>query len=98
MWNRLKASGLTHPVIIRGNEAGDSLIVNALAGDDTVNAGGLKAGAISLTINGGAGADLLTGSQGNDVVSGGQGNDVVLLGTGDDVFVWNPGDGSDTVE
>jgi Ca2+-binding RTX toxin-like protein len=92
-------SGLAAIVSIQGSDASlDGLTVNALGGDDTVNASALQAGKISLTINGGAGADTLTGSQGNDLVIGGAGNDVAFMGTGDDTFVWNPGDGSDTVE
>ncbi len=89
--------GLT--VNIRGAEgANDGLTVNALAGDDRVDASGLAAGLINLTINGGAGNDVLTGSAGNDLINGGTGNDVAFMGAGDDTFVWNPGDGSDTVE
>ena len=84
---------------LAGTEGGiDSLTVNGLAGNDTINASGLKAGQVNLTINGGDGDDKITGSQGNDLVFGGRGNDVALLGAGDDTFVWNPGDGSDTVD
>jgi Ca2+-binding RTX toxin-like protein len=87
------------PVTIAGAESGkDSLVMNALAGNDIINASALNAGQINLTINGGAGNDTITGSRGNDLVIGGTGNDVALLGAGDDTFVWNPGDGSDTVE
>jgi Ca2+-binding RTX toxin-like protein len=86
-------------VKITGAEgANDQLTVNALAGDDTVDASGLAAGLINLTLNGGAGNDTLTGSQGDDLIIGGTGNDVALMGAGDDTFVWNPGDGSDVVE
>ena len=91
--------GLAAQVTISGSEgANDQLTVNGLAGDDTIDASGLKAGLINLTINGGGGNDTITGSKGNDLVNGGQGNDVASLGAGDDTFVWNPGDGSDTVE
>ena len=72
--------------------------VNGLAGNDTIDASGLKAGQVNLTINGGDGDDMITGSEGNDLVIGGRGNDVASMGAGDDTFVWNPGDGSDTVE
>jgi Ca2+-binding RTX toxin-like protein len=67
----------------------------------------LPAAVIGLTIDGGAGNDIITGSQGNDTLLGGDGNDIVvggrgadtaLLGNGNDTFIWNPGDGSDTVE
>jgi Ca2+-binding RTX toxin-like protein len=93
--------------IFNAEAANDRLIVNGGSGDDTINASGLTAGAIGLTIDGGAGndsiigsagADLVLGGDGNDVVTGGRGDDVALLGAGNDVFIWNPGDGSDTVE
>ena len=85
----------------------DSLVLNTLGGNDTVNAANLPAGVVQLTVDGGAGNDMITGSGGNDVLIGGDGNDVIdggrgndtaLMGAGDDTFVWNPGDGSDTVE
>jgi Ca2+-binding RTX toxin-like protein len=76
----------------------DGLTVNGQGGDDRIDASGLAAGLINLTINGGAGNDVLTGSAGNDLVNGGTGNDIAFLGAGDDTFVWNPGDASDTVE
>ncbi|HEY7427637.1 MAG TPA: calcium-binding protein [Gemmataceae bacterium] len=95
----LAVTGLAAKVTLTAPEANlDQLFINGLGGDDTVNASGLSAGVIGLTLNGGAGADLLIGSQGNDLVIGGTGNDVALMGAGNDTFVWNPGDGSDTVE
>ena len=76
----------------------DTLTVNALGGNDVVDASNLPANLIGLILNGGAGNDLILGSQGDDLVNGGPGNDMVLLGDGRDTFVWNPGDGSDTVD
>jgi Ca2+-binding RTX toxin-like protein len=91
--------GLAAQVSIAHAEgANDSLTINGLAGNDTIDASGLKAGLVNLTINGGDGNDSIKGSAGDDVVIGGRGNDVALLGAGNDTFVWNPGDGSDTVE
>ena len=87
--------------------ANDSLVVDALGGNDTINASALAAGEIKLTIDGGDGNDTITGSQGADLllggdgddnVIGGRGDDVALLGSGNDRFTWNPGDGSDIVE
>jgi Ca2+-binding RTX toxin-like protein len=92
-------SGLPAQVTIAHAEgANDRLTVNGGAGDDTINASGLAAGQIGLTLNGGAGTDLLIGSAGDDTVVGGTGNDTALMGSGNDTFVWNPGDGSDVVE
>ena len=100
--------GLTTRVNITNTEgANDSLVVNALGGDDGVTATTLPAGVIKLTLDGGADKDTLLGSQGADVFLGGagsdfifgdNGNDVALMGAGDDVFQWDPGDGNDTVE
>jgi Ca2+-binding RTX toxin-like protein len=90
--------GLAAQVLISGQEAGDSLVINGLGSADIIDASGLAAGQIGLTINGGDGADVILGSAGNDTVNGGRDNDVAFLGGGDDTFVWNPGDGSDTVE
>ncbi len=78
--------------------ANDRLILNALGGDDVVNATSLQADGIQLTMNGGLGEDLFLGSDGNDLIVGGDGNDTALMGAGDDTFVWNPGDDNDTLE
>jgi Ca2+-binding RTX toxin-like protein len=100
-------TGLPEVVTIANAEAAnDRLVIQALGGNDVIDASALAA-VIGLTIDGGAGNDTITGSQGadtliggdgNDKVTGGRGNDVALLGAGDDIFTWNPGDGSDTVE
>ena len=83
---------------LRPRGANDRLTVNALGGSDVVNASGLAAGVLALTLNGGLGADLLVGSQGDDLVNGGDGDDTALMGDGNDTFVWNPGDDNDTIE
>ena len=78
--------------------ANDRLILNALGGNDTVDATSLEADGIQLTMNGGLGNDVLIGSEGNDLINGGDGDDLALMGAGDDTFVWNPGDDNDTLE
>ena len=51
-------NGLAAQVTIAHAEgANDSLVINGLAGNDTIDASGLKAGLVSLTINGGDGND-----------------------------------------
>jgi len=100
--------GLPARVNINGSEgANDSLVINALGGNDGVTATTMPAGVIKLTIDGGNGDDTLLGSQGADVFLGGagddfifgdNGNDVAYMGAGDDVFQWDPGDGNDTIE
>jgi Ca2+-binding RTX toxin-like protein len=90
---------LPYLLMIRGTEAAfDTLTVNTLGGNDTVDASGVPVGSIGLTVTGGDGNDTLTGSGDNDRIVGGAGNDVVFLGDGDDVFQWDSGDGSDTVD
>ena len=92
-------NGLAAQTIVSGMDASlDTLTVNGLGGDDTINASGLHVGQIKLAINGGDGNDLIVGSGGDDQVIGGRGNDTALLGAGNDTYVWNPGDGSDIVE
>ena len=71
---------------VQGSEgANDQLVVNALGGNDIVNAASLPAGVVRLTVDGGAGNDTITGSDGNDVLIGGDGNDVIIGGRGNDV-------------
>jgi hypothetical protein len=95
----VNVTGLHPAVSVTHSEpANDSLTLNGLAGADTVDASGLAAEAIRLTLNGGDQADALTGSAGDDLVVPGRDNDLAQLGPGDDTLVWNPGDQSDTVE
>jgi Ca2+-binding RTX toxin-like protein len=84
--------------IVFQEQANDRLTLNALGGDDSVDATSLEADGIQLTMNGGLGTDLFLGSEGNDLINGGDGNDTALMGAGDDTFVWNPGDDNDTLE
>jgi Ca2+-binding RTX toxin-like protein len=79
-------------------QANDRLTLNALGGDDQVDATSLEADGIQLAMNGGLGDDVLLGSEGDDLTNGGDGDDVALMGAGDDTFVWNPGDDNDTLE
>jgi Ca2+-binding RTX toxin-like protein len=84
--------------IFSPEQANDRLTLNALGGDDVVNASSLEADGIQLTENGGLGNDILIGSEGGDLINGGDGNDTALMGAGDDTAVWNPGDDNDTFE
>ena len=87
------SGGLTVAGIVanttRGAGAGDSLKVDAGAGNDRVDASGLPAGLIALTLLGGEGGDNVTGHPGADTAA---------LGPGDDVFTSVAGAGSDAVE
>lgn len=97
--NGVNVVGLSATVTVVGAESNlDKLVINALGGNDNVDASAPPAGLIGLTLNGGNGNDQLIGSQGGDVINGGTGADVLIGGAGDDTFPWNPGDGSDIVE
>ena len=92
-------NGLAAQVSINNAEpANDSLVINGGTGNDIIDASGLHAGQVNLTINGGDGNDTIKGSEGNDTIIGGRGNDTLLGGAGNDTFIWNPGDGSDMIE
>ncbi len=90
-------NGLAAQVIVDSG-SGDSLVINGLGGNDSIDASALAAGHVNLTLDGGAGNDTITGSAGDDVMIGGAGNDVLTGGAGNDTFVWNPGDGNDALE
>jgi Ca2+-binding RTX toxin-like protein len=84
--------GLPVQVNITGAEAGnDRLLVGAGDGDDAVDATGVQAGAIGLTLDGEAGDDVLLGGAGNDTLNGGLGDDVLIGGPGQDVLDGGPG-------
>ena len=90
----MTAFGLAARVNITGAEAAnDRLTVNLLAGDDVVDASGVAAGSIQLTLDGGAGADVLIGGDGNTLL-GGPGDDVLIGGPGTDTL---DGGGDDDV-
>jgi Ca2+-binding RTX toxin-like protein len=85
----------------------ETLAIEALTGNDTLNAGVGLAALTQLTLDGGAGNDTINGGDGNDTLRGGTENDAIdgnrgddtgFLGAGDDSFTWDPGDGSDKVE
>lgn len=79
--------GLSARVVIENFEASlDTLVINALGGDDVVEASGLTAGSIQLRADGGDGNDVLIGGEGNDVLIGGAGEDVLLGGGGIDIL------------
>ena len=62
------------------------------AGDDVIEASGVAAGAIQLTLDGGDGNDVLVGGDGNDMLIGGAGDDVLVGGGGNDILDGGPGD------
>lgn len=83
--------GLPARIGVTGVGSGDRLTVNALAGDDVVDASPLAANGILLTEDGGDGDDVLLGGSGNDTLLGGNGDDVLLGGPGLDTLDGGPG-------
>jgi Ca2+-binding RTX toxin-like protein len=86
--------GLAATVNIAGAESFEQLTINALAGDDVIDASGLTAEAIGAdgadgddALLGGAGDDTLIGGAGDDVLNGGAGQDVLDGGEGDNVLI-----------
>ncbi len=82
-----RVSGLPATVTITGAEAAtDTLTIDALDGNDHVNASGLAASAGKLAIDGGNGNDVLIGGGGDDVIAGSAGNDLLVGGPGQDTL------------
>ena len=93
--------GLAASVTIANAEATDVLVVNGLAGNDTINASNLAANALTFHALGGDGNDTLTGSAngdqlfgdaGNDTLLGSGGSDSLFGGAGNDVLTGGDGD------
>jgi Ca2+-binding RTX toxin-like protein len=72
--------------VIGANPAMDRLTVQALDGDDVIDASSLAADAIALTEDGGNGDDVLIGGDGADTLLGGAGDDVLIGGLGNDIL------------
>ena len=91
--SNLQVSGLPALLSVSGaGAATDRLTVNALAGDDVVDASGLSSGSALLTEDGGAGDDVLIGGDGGDTLFGGADDDVLIGGPGLDTLNGGPGD------
>ena len=71
--------------------ANDTLTINALFGDDVIEASGVTANSMKLVLNGGDGNDVIIGGDGNDVLIGGAGDDVLIGGPGSDTIDGAPG-------
>jgi Ca2+-binding RTX toxin-like protein len=88
----IRVAGLSALVSVSGGIAGsDRLTVDALAGDDVVDASGVAAGAMLLTLDGDDGDDVLLGGAGDDTLLGRAGDDVLIGGPGSDTLDGGPG-------
>ncbi|WP_395676477.1 hypothetical protein [Inquilinus sp.] len=85
-------AGLKAAVSIAHSEANDHLTIDGGAGNDGINASGLGAGQLGLTLAGGAGDDALVGGAGADILHGDTGRDFLAGGAGADRFVFATGD------
>ncbi len=83
----LTIAGLKAQVVIEHFDSFDTVRVNGLGGNDTVDASGVGVGGPALVLDGGADDDLLTGGAGDDVLDGGPGIDVLIGGPGLDTFL-----------
>ena len=83
-------SGLATQVLLDHGDATDRLIINGLAGNDVIDASGLAPGLITLSLDGGVGADILKGSAGNDSMDGG-GDSNAFNGNGGNDFITSTG-------
>jgi hypothetical protein len=58
---------------------GDTLLIDAQAGNDTLDASQLARGLVQLKLAGGTGNDTFVGSAGDDLLDGGAGYDMLLI-------------------
>jgi Ca2+-binding RTX toxin-like protein len=85
-------SGLAATVnVTNADPASDVLTINALDGDDIADAAQVPANSTVLTLDGGAGEDLLVGGDGNDTLFGRDGDDILVGGPGQDILDGGPG-------
>ena len=85
--------GLVAQVTLTGAfSAQDRITINALDGDDVVEASSLTVIRRKLTANGGNGDDILIGGDGNDILNGDAGDDVLIGGPGIDILDGGPDD------
>jgi Ca2+-binding RTX toxin-like protein len=90
---QLQVTGLVLTVSVTNAEpANDRLTLSALNGDDVVDASGVPAGSMLLTLNGDAGDDIVIGGAGDDTLTGGEDDDVLIGGAGTDNLDGGPGD------
>jgi len=85
-------TGLPASVNITNTDAvRDALTINGRDGADILDATQLAADSMVLTLDGGAGDDLLVGGDGNDTLFGRDGDDILVGGPGLDVLDGGPG-------
>ncbi|MCV3244134.1 beta strand repeat-containing protein, partial [Mesorhizobium sp. ZC-5] len=96
----LTVTGLPASVTISQFETSagaDSLTIQALGGNDTISATGLVPHFAALTIDGGAGNDVIS-SNGDGTYRGGDGDDVIFAGLTNSLEAIDGGTGVDTLD
>jgi Ca2+-binding RTX toxin-like protein len=84
---RLLVSGLAASVLVKNFDTTlDTVRIRALEGEDVIDASAVAAGGPPLSLDGGAGNDILLGSVGNDTLLGGDDDDVLLGLFGNDTL------------
>lgn len=92
----ISVTGLAAQLTVANAElANDTLSINTLDGNDSIDLTRLPSAAVMLFVNGGAGNDSLQGGGADDFVYGGNDNDVLNGGGGGDVLSGESG--NDTV-
>ena len=83
----LELQGLPVTIGVTGVEPGaDRLTVKALNGADVVDASGIAAASMLLTVEAGDGDDVVIGGDGDDLLKGEDGDDVLIGGPGFDTL------------
>jgi Ca2+-binding RTX toxin-like protein len=93
----LTVSGLPWSSVISQVEAPDSLTVLAGGGNDAISTAGIANGLVLLTLDGGAGNDVLQ-STGDGTYLGGIGDDVIRAGLTSSSEILDGGDDIDTLD
>jgi len=84
------ASANTGGVTYTSGDLADAATITGGSGNDTLNFSAVSTTKI-LTINAGAGNDIITGGAGNDLINGGAGNDIIVGGGGADQLTGGAG-------
>jgi Ca2+-binding RTX toxin-like protein len=89
----LQVDGLPAQISVLGGGVppNDRLTILASTGEDVLDASLVAAGAVLLTLDGGAGDDVLIGGAGDDTLLGGPNDDVLIGGPGNDTLDGGPG-------
>ena len=99
----VRVSGLTPVFVSNAEAANDRVIVNTLAGNDSVTASSGLAALIKVVVDGGLDADTIQGGDGDDTLFGDDGSDTIRGMAGNDSLfgdagkdLLNGGPGADT--